>query len=96
MGMPGFTAMLSLERTTYRYVPRRARMVTQGVTGVVPSALLPTSTKCWFPCYTMIRAFVFALPGGGAIHQFGHHYGWLTNSTHHSHLDKISERCCRT
>jgi hypothetical protein len=52
MSMPGFTAMLSLERTTYRYVSANARMVTQRVTGVVPSAVLPNRPLCWWPCYT--------------------------------------------
>jgi hypothetical protein len=51
MSMPGFTAMLSLERTTYTYVSGKAGMVTQRVTGVVPSAVLPYRPLCWEPCF---------------------------------------------
>lgn len=52
MSMPGFTAMVSLEKTTYRYVSGTARMVTQEVTGVVPSHLFyDPKALCLPPCY---------------------------------------------
>ncbi|MGF6641396.1 hypothetical protein OKW39_008613 [Paraburkholderia sp. MM6662-R1] len=54
MSMPGFTAMVSLEKATYRYVSGTPRMVTQGVTGVVPSLHLFYDPKapvtCDWPC----------------------------------------------
>jgi hypothetical protein len=51
MSMPGFTATLSLERTSGGYVWRQVGSANRGVTGVVPSLYTsPRAPECLWPC----------------------------------------------
>ena len=51
INMPGFTAALSLEKTTFRYVLGQVGSVTRRVTEMVPSLVLPPWPRCPWPCY---------------------------------------------
>jgi hypothetical protein len=51
INMPGFTAALSLEKTTFRYVSGQVESVTRRAAGMVPSLVLPPWSRCQWPCY---------------------------------------------
>ena len=46
MDTPGFTAKLSLEKATSRYVSRQVGSITRRVTGMVPSLVLSPWPRC--------------------------------------------------